>query len=82
MNKKLQDIVYDIAEREGYYFSQLVSRTRTKHLVTVRHACWNTLSKEGYSPEEIAEVFSEDASSIRYGLRKHNGKIKGKNETS
>lgn len=76
MNKYLQNLVYNIAEREGYYFALFISKRRTKHLVAKRHECWGILAKEGFSSEEIAEVFGADSSTVQYGIRKFNKTLK------
>lgn len=63
------DITTDIARQHGVEMRELLSRTRTQHVVRARHSVWRELHSRGWAYIEIGRVFLMDHTTVMYAVR-------------
>jgi len=68
IKKSLNQIKYDIAQREGSTVQDLSSKSRRQEIVRVRNIAIRASRKEGYTLTEIGKSFNRSHSTIWYVL--------------
>lgn len=63
------DLTKDIAKSHGVEMRELLSRTRTQHVVRARHSVWRELHSRGWAFIEIGRVFLMDHTTVMHAVK-------------
>lgn len=73
----LKRITSEVARKHGFSYAQVAGRQRLGRLVRARHeAFWRCRKETTASLGEIALLFGKDHSGVKYGIERHEERMK------